>query len=55
MIVSICRRIPGHRTLSIHAHDLVFDDKYEKEKVPLNEEYYQVTESVPIKVKLANI
>jgi hypothetical protein len=37
MIVSICRRIPGHRTLSIHAHDLVFDDKYEKEKVPLNE------------------
>lgn len=55
MIISLCRRKPEHRILSIRAQDLVFDNTYEKEKIQPNEEYYQITESLPVKIKLANI
>lgn len=55
MIVSLCRRRPTSKNLSIRAQDLVFDNSYEKEKIQPNEYYYDATQSAPIKVKLTHI
>jgi hypothetical protein len=56
MVMSLCRHTPS-RALSIRAQELVFHpyeyEGYEKEKIQPDEEQYDVTE--PIKVKLSNI
>ncbi|CAF1427496.1 unnamed protein product [Adineta steineri] len=59
MVMSLCRHTPSRNTLSIRAQELVFQpydyDGYEKEKIQPDDQPYQVTESLPIKVKLSNI
>jgi len=58
MVMSLCRRSPT-RDLSIRAQELIFHpyeyDGYEKEKIQPDDQPYEVTESLPIKVKLTNI
>lgn len=58
MVMSLCRRSPT-RDLSIRAQELIFHpyeyDAYEKEKIQPDDQPYEVTESLPIKVKLTNI
>jgi len=58
MVMSLCRHTPS-RALSIRAQELVFHpyeyDAYEKEKIQPDDQHYEVTESLPIKVKLSNI
>jgi len=58
MVMSLCRHTPS-RNLSIRAQELVFHpyeyDAYEKEKIQPDDQPYEVTESLPIKVKLSNI
>lgn len=58
MVMSLCRRAPS-RDLSIRAQELIFHpyeyDVYEKEKIQPDDHPYEVTESLPIKVKLTNI
>jgi hypothetical protein len=59
MVMSLCRHTPSREALSIRSQELVFHpyehDAYEKEKIQPDEQLYQVTESLPIKVKLSNI
>jgi len=56
MVMSLCRHTPN-RELSVRAQELVFHpyehDIYEKEKIQPDDQPYEVTE--PIKVKLSNI
>ncbi|CAF1028017.1 unnamed protein product [Adineta steineri] len=54
MIVSLCRRKPGHHGLSIGSREFLIDNTYENEKVQPYAHYYDLTRSSPIKVKLAN-
>jgi hypothetical protein len=58
MVMSLCRHTPS-RNVSIRAQELVFHpyehDIYEKEKIQPDDQPYEVTESLPIKVKLSNI
>ncbi|UJR35535.1 hypothetical protein I4U23_028289 [Adineta vaga] len=58
MVMSLCRHTPS-RNLSIRAQELIYHpyeyDGYEKEKIQPDDHPYQVTESLPIKVKLSNI
>lgn len=58
MVVSLCRHTPS-RNLSVRAQELIYNpyeyDGFEKEKIQPDDEPYQVTESLPIKVKLSNI
>jgi hypothetical protein len=59
MVMSLCRHTPSRNALSIRAQELVFHpyeyDAYEKEKIQPDDQPYEVTESLPIKVKLSNI
>lgn len=59
MVMSLCRHTPSHNALSIRAQELVFHpyeyDAYEKEKIQPDDQPYDVTEPLPIKVKLSNI
>jgi hypothetical protein len=59
MVMSLCRHTPSRNALSIRAQELVFHpydyEAYEKEKIQPDEQPYEVTESLPIKVKLSNI
>jgi len=59
MVMSLCRHTPTRDVLSIRAQELVFHpyeyDEYEKEKIQPDDQQYEVTESLPIKVKLSNI
>jgi hypothetical protein len=59
MVMSLCRHTPSRRALSVRAQELVFHpyeyDAYEKEKIQPDDHPYEVTESLPIKVKLSNI
>jgi len=59
MVMSLCRHRPSRSTLSVRAQELVFHpyeyDVYEKEKIQPDDQPYEVTESLPIKVKLSNI
>jgi len=59
MFVSLCRHRPSRDVLSIRAQELVFHpydyEAYEKEKIQPDDQPYEVTESLPIKVKLSNI
>jgi hypothetical protein len=57
MVMSLCRKTPSRDVLSIRAQELVFHpydyDAYEKEKIQPDDQPYEVTESLPI--KLSNI
>lgn len=59
MVMSLCRHTPSREALSIRAQELVFHpydyEAYEKEKIQPDDQPYEVTESLPIKVKLSNI
>jgi len=59
MVMSLCRHTPSRNALSIRAQELIFHpyehDAYEKEKIQPDDQPYEVTESLPIKVKLSNI
>jgi hypothetical protein len=59
MVMSLCRHTPSRDALSIRAQELVFHpydhDGYEKEKIQPDDQLYEVTEPLPIKVKLSNI
>ena len=59
MVMSLCHHTPTRSTLSIRAQELVFHpydyEGYEKEKIQPDDQPYEVTESLPIKVKLTNI
>jgi len=59
MVMALCRHTPSRSTLSVRAQELVFHpydyDTYEKEKIQPDDQPYEVTESLPIKVKLSNI
>ena len=59
MVMSLCRHTPSRDVLSIRAQELIFHpyegDAYEKEKIQPDDQPYEVTESLPIKVKLSNI
>lgn len=59
MFMSLCRNTPTRSALSIRAQELVFHpydyEAYEKEKIQPDDQPYEVTESLPIKVKLTNI
>jgi hypothetical protein len=59
MVMSLCRHTPSRNPLSVRAQELVFHpyeyDAYEKEKIQPDDQPYEVTESLPIKVKLSNI
>jgi hypothetical protein len=59
MVMSLCRNTPSRNTLSIRAQELIFNpyegDAYEKEKIQPDDHPYEVTEPLPIKVKLSNI
>ena len=59
MVMSLCRNTPSRNALSIRAQELIFHpyegDAYEKEKIQPDDQPYEVTESLPIKVKLSNI
>jgi len=59
MVMSLCRHTPSRDVLSIRAQELIFHpyehDVYEKEKIQPDDQPYEVTESLPIKVKLSNI
>jgi hypothetical protein len=59
MVMSLCRHTPSRNALSVRAQELVFHpyeyDAYEKEKIQPDDQPYEVTESLPIKVKLSNI
>jgi hypothetical protein len=59
MVMSLCRHTPSRDALSIRAQELIFHpyehDAYEKEKIQPDDQPYEVTESLPIKVKLTNI
>jgi hypothetical protein len=59
MVMSLCRHTPSRDALSIRAQELVFHpyeyDVYEKEKIQPDDQPYEVTEPLPIKVKLSNL
>jgi len=59
MVMSLCRHTPSRHALSIRAEELIFHpydyEGYEKEKIQPDDQPYEVTESLPIKVKLSNI
>ncbi|CAF0759769.1 unnamed protein product [Rotaria sp. Silwood1] len=59
MVMSLCHHTPTRNALSIRAQELVFHpydyEAYEKEKIQPDDQPYEVTESLPIKVKLSNI
>ncbi|CAF1602744.1 unnamed protein product [Rotaria magnacalcarata] len=59
MVMSLCRHRPSRDALSIRAQELIFHpydyEAYEKEKIQPDDQPYEVTESLPIKVKLSNI
>ncbi|CAF2392494.1 unnamed protein product [Rotaria sp. Silwood2] len=59
MVMSLCHHTPTRSALSIRAQELVFHpydyEAYEKEKIQPDDQPYDVTESLPIKVKLSNI
>jgi len=59
MVMSLCRQSPSREALSVRAQELVFHpydhEVYEKEKIQPDDQIYEVTESLPIKVKLSNI
>lgn len=59
MVMSLCRHTPSRDVLSIRAQELIFHpyegDAYEKEKIQPDDQPYEVTESLPIKVKFSNI
>lgn len=59
MVMSLCHQAPTRDALSIRAQELIFHpydyEGYEKEKIQPDDEPYDATESVPIKVKLTNI
>jgi hypothetical protein len=59
MVMSLCHQTPSRDVLTVRAQELIFHpyegDAYEKEKIQPNDEPYEVTESLPIKVKLSNI
>jgi len=59
MVMSLCRHTPSRDALSIRAQELIFHpyehDAYEKEKIQPDDQPYEATESLPIKVKLSNI
>jgi len=58
MVMSLCRQTPA-RNFSVRAQELVFHpydyEGYEKEKIQPDDQHYEVTEPLPIKVKLSNI
>jgi hypothetical protein len=58
MVMSLCRQTPA-RSFSVRAQELVFHpydyEGYEKEKIQPDDQHYEVTEPLPIKVKLSNI
>ncbi|CAF3870163.1 unnamed protein product [Rotaria sordida] len=59
MVMSLCHHTPSRNALSVRAQELVFHpydyEAYEKEKIQPDDQPYEVTESLPIKVKLSNI
>lgn len=59
MLMSLCRHTPSNNPLSIRAQELVFHpyeyDAYEKEKIQPDDQLYEVSEPLSIKVKLSNI
>ncbi|CAM4891744.1 unnamed protein product [Rotaria socialis] len=59
MVMSLCRHTPSRGALSIRAQELIFHpydyEAYEKEKIQPDDQPYEATESLPIKVKLSNI
>ena len=59
MLIALCHNTPSHDALSIRAQELIFHpydyEGYEKEKIQPNDPQYDVTESLPIKVKLSSI
>jgi hypothetical protein len=59
MVMSLCRQTPSRNAFSVRAQELVFHpydyEGYEKEKIQPDDQHYEVTEALPIKVKLSNI
>ena len=59
MLVILCHRRPSVNGLSIRGQELIFHpysyDAYEKEKIQPDDEMYQVTEPLAIKLKLSSI
>jgi len=59
MVMSLCSHRPSRNALSVRAQELIYHpygyEGCEKEKIQPDDQPYEVTESLPIKVKLSNI